>query len=79
MFNCEESEIQRIIDHVDLMSLESHLPYLMNFSIDASQYSNNNQQHLKGVLDLLSLSLEYYSYTNDYLNIGVQAVEREFN
>ena len=31
MINCEESEIKRIIEIVDLMTLESYLPYLMNF------------------------------------------------
>jgi hypothetical protein len=52
----------------DIATLEAFLPNILNSEIDEEEYEKLKPDTLLRLLEILQLSLQYFDYTQDYLD-----------
>ena len=60
-------EIERIIENNDVLALENFLPNIINCKISKDEFQRADKKSLAKLLQIFQLSLEYFSYTHNYL------------
>ena len=60
-------DLDRIIENNDVITLENYLPLLMNCKISKEEFQKTDKSSLAKLLQIFQLSLEYFSYTHNYL------------
>lgn len=61
-------DIENIIENNDVITLEKFLPNLMNCKLTKEEFKNTDKKSLAKLLQIYQLSLEYFSYTHNYLS-----------
>ena len=60
-------EIEKIIENTDVIALENFLPNIANCRVSKEEYQKMDKKSLAKLLQIFQLSLEYFSYTHNYL------------
>ena len=60
-------DLERIIENNDVITLENYLPLIMNCKISKEEFQKTDKASLAKILQIFQLSLEYFSYTHNYL------------
>lgn len=60
-------DIEKIVENTDILSLEQILPSLINCKISKEEFQRADKASLAKLLQVFQLSLEYFSYTHNYL------------
>lgn len=60
-------DLERIIENNDVITLENYLPLIMNCKISKEEFQKTDKASLAKLLQIFQLSLEYFSYTHNYL------------
>ncbi len=60
-------EIEKIIENNDVIALENFLPNIANCQVSKGEYQKMDKKSLAKLLQIFQLSLEYFSYTHNYL------------
>jgi len=61
-------DIEKIIENNDVIALENFLPSIVNCKISKEEFQKTDKNSLAKLLQIYQLSLEYFSYTHNYLN-----------
>lgn len=69
--------IENIIENNDVISLENFLPNLVNCKLTKEEFNNTDKKSLAKLLQIYQLSLEYFSYTNNYMSNLKEKLEEE--
>lgn len=70
-------EVSHIIENVDLLTLESFIPNLIGSKISREEFQKIDKRNILKLLQLYQLSLEYFSYTHNYLNSLNEKINQE--
>lgn len=60
-------DIEKIIENTDVLALENFLPNIINGKLSKEEYQRTDKKTLAKLLQIFQLSLEYFSYTHNYL------------
>lgn len=69
--------VSHIVENVDLLSLESFIPNLIGSKIGREEFYKIDKVNILKVLQLYQLSLEYFSYTHNYLTDLNEKINQE--
>ena len=69
--------VSHIVENVDLLALESFIPNLIGSKISREEFQKIDKANILKVLQLYQLSLEYFSYTHNYLSDLNEKINQE--
>lgn len=70
-------DVEKIVENNDIFSLENFLPNIMNCKITKEEFQKTDKKSLAKLLRIFQMSLEYFSYTHNYMNDLKEKLDKE--